>query len=114
MANRYYLSLRDPNKARGTNAAFSFSANGAAEFAARPQPARPGAALFLRWRDAEPEPEEGEGSLGAADPSATVSGEQSDLQIDLVAVTSLSGSVLKHRLTLLAGSGWELRDVTKA
>ena len=114
MANRYYLSLRDPNKARGTNAAFSFSANGAAEFAAQLQQALRSDDLFQRWRDAQPEPDEVEASLGATDPSATVSGEQDDLQIDLVAVTSLSGSVLKHRLTLLAGSGWELRDVTKA
>ncbi len=32
--------------------------------------------------------------------------------ISLVATTSLPGSVFKHRLRLLAGNGWQLRDVT--
>ena len=71
-------------------------------------------ALFRRSRDAQPEPDEVDDALAAIDPDATVAGEQQDLQIDLVAVTSLSGTVLKHRLKLLAGSGWELRDVTRA
>ena len=48
----------------------------------------------------------------SVDPAATVRGEQSSLAIDLVATTSLPGNVFKHRLRLLAGSGWELRDVT--
>ena len=39
-------------------------------------------------------------------------GEQHDLHIDLVATTSLPGGVFKQRLRLLAGSGWQLRDVT--
>ena len=30
---------------------------------------------------------------------------------DLVAHTSLSGDILRHRLRLLAGKAWELRDV---
>ena len=39
-------------------------------------------------------------------------GEQHDLHIDLIAVTSIPGGVLRHRLRLLAGSAWELRDVS--
>ena len=49
-------------------------------------------------------------SLAATDPAATVNGAHSDLRIDLIAVTSLPGSVLKHRLKLLAGSGCEVND----
>lgn len=114
MANRYYLSLKDPSKARGTGAAFAFTANGAAEFAAQLQQALRSDDLFNRWRNAQPEPDEVDETLAATDPAATVTGEQSDLRIDLVAVTTLPGSILKHRLTLLAGNGWELRDVAKA
>ena len=114
MANRYYLSLKDPSKAHGSDAAFAFSAHGADEFAAQLQHALRSDDLFQRWRAMQPEPDEVDDALAATDPATTVSGEQRDLQIDLVAVTSLSGTVLKHRLRLLAGNGWELRDVTKA
>ena len=114
MANRYYLSLNDPGKARGTDTAFAFTAQGAAEYAAQLQQALRSDDLFNRWRNAQPEPDEVDDLLSATDPAATVSGEQNDLRIDLVAVTSLPGSILKHRLNLLAGSGWELRDVAKA
>ena len=48
------------------------------------------------------------------DPEATVTGSQHATRVDLVATTSLPGSILKHRLRLLAGNGWELRDVTRA
>ena len=53
-------------------------------------------------------------ALGATDPNASVIGSQDDLHIDLVATSSIPGDVLKHRLRLLAGSSWELRDVTAA
>ena len=50
-------------------------------------------------------------NLGATDPQAMVTGEQSDLRINLKATTSLPGDLFKQRLRLLAGSHWELRDV---
>jgi len=43
-----------------------------------------------------------------------VSGQQRDLQVDLVATTSIPGPVFKQRLRLLAGSGWKLTDVKSA
>ena len=43
-----------------------------------------------------------------------MTGEQNDLRIDLVVTTGLSSAVFKHRLQLLAGRGWQLRDVTAA
>ena len=50
--------------------------------------------------------------LAAVDPDAVVTGQMDDLHVDLQAVTKLSGDVLKHRLRLLAGPHWQLRDVT--
>ena len=114
MATRYYLTLPDPQRARGSDAAFAFSAHGADEFAAQLQAALRSDALFQRWRAAQEDPDAVDAALGASDPQASVSGSQRDLRIDLVATTSLPGSVFKHRLRLLAGSGWELRDVTSA
>jgi hypothetical protein len=112
MPTRYYISLPDPGAARGSDAAFAFNAHGADEFAAQLQQALRSDGLFQRWRDAQEEPDEVDPALGATDPQATVTGRQDHLRIDLVVTTSISGSVFKHRLRLLAGGGWELRDVT--
>ena len=114
MATRYYISLPDPAKARGNDPAFAFTAQGGAGFAEQLQDALRSDGLFERWRAAQEDPDAVDPSLGATDPAATVSGRQDDLHVDLVATTTLPGSVLKHRLRLLAGSGWELRDVTAA
>lgn len=114
MATRYYLSLPDPKRARGTDATLAFSAHGAEEFAAQLQDALRSDALFARWRDAQEDPEAVDAALGATDPAATVTGRQDDLHVDLVATTAIPGSVLRHRLRLLAGDGWQLRDVTAA
>lgn len=114
MAVRYYISLPDPGRARGHDPAFSFDAHGAQEFAAQLQHALQTSSLFDRWRSRQDEPDEVDVSLGVIDADATVNGRQDDLSILLVATSSIPGHVLKHRLRLLAGSAWELRDVSAA
>jgi hypothetical protein len=114
MAVRYYINLPSPGRARGSDPAFSFSAQGADEFAAQLQDALNSSGYFERWRLTQPEPDEVDVALGVTDAQAQVSGQQKDLQIVLIATTSVPGQVLKHRLRLLAGSGWELRDVSAA
>ncbi len=114
MPVRYYISLKDPKQARGDDPALSFDAHGAEAFASQLQDALRGGTLFERWLKAQDDPDAIDPSLGATDPEATVRGEQDDLHIDLIVVTSIPGSVLKHRLRLLAGNGWELRDVSAA
>ncbi|HMS07651.1 MAG TPA: heparan-alpha-glucosaminide N-acetyltransferase domain-containing protein, partial [Burkholderiaceae bacterium] len=49
-------------------------------------------------------------ALGATDAAATVSGEQHDLAIRLVATTVLPGEILRQRLRLLAGQRWVSAD----
>lgn len=114
MATRYYISLPDPAKARGSDSSFSFTAQGADGLAEELQAALRSDALFERWRAAQEDPDAVDASLGATDADASVKGSQDDLHIDLVVTTSLPGSVFKHRLRLLAGTHWELRDVTAA
>lgn len=114
MPTRYFISLPDPAKARGSDPSLSFTAHGADEFAAQLQEALRGDGLFQRWLATQDEPDEVDPALAATDPAATVQGKLSDLRIDLIVTTSLSGTVLKQRLGLLAGNGWELRDVTAA
>ncbi len=108
---RYLIRLPDPTRARGTEPALSFTANGAAAFAEQLQEALATPALFERWRAMQNEPEEVDPALGATDPGAQVSGQQQDLHIELVADTRIPGEILRQRLRWLAGSHWELRDV---
>lgn len=114
MATRYHLRLPDPALARGPVASLAFRSVGAEGFAEELQAALRSSALFERWRDLQDDPDGVDASLSAVDPSAVVTGEQNDLSIRLQATTVLPGEVFKHRLRLLAGSHWELRDVTSA
>jgi hypothetical protein len=113
MATRYYLSLPDPAKARAAGD-FAFRSQGAEGLAEELQDALRSDGLFERWRAQQEDPDGVDPGLGATDPAATVSGEQHDLHIDLIAVTRIPGTVFKHRLRLLAGAAWELRDVSAA
>lgn len=114
MSTRYYIRLPDGAAARGDTAATSFTAHGAAEFAEQLQQAMRTTQVFDRWRGGQPDPDDVDPALGATDPNAIASGEQHDLHIDLVLTTTLPGDVVRHRLRLLAGSHWQLRDVTAA
>lgn len=112
MPQRYHLTLADPAKARGADPELSFRSSGADGLAQELQAALREPALFEAWRAQQEDPDEVDPAMGATDPAAIVSGEQRGLKIDLVATTSISGGILRHRLRLLAGSGWALHDVT--
>lgn len=108
---RYYIALPDPEKARGPEEAYSFHSSGAEGYAEQLQHALRNDSLFARWRDAQDEPDSVDPALGAVDPAAVVTGQIDDLHVDLVVETTIPSEVLKHRLRLLAGTGWQLRDV---
>lgn len=112
MKTRYFLRLPEPSKARGSDPALAFKSEGAEGLAAELQQALRGSELFDHWRQRQDDPDAVDASMGVTDAEAVVRGEQQDLAIDLVATTSLPGAVFKHRLRLLAGNGWQLRDVT--
>lgn len=114
MPTRYYISLPDPARARGSDAGLAFRAQGADGLAAELQEALRSDALFQRWRAQQDAPDEVDAALGATDANAMVDGKQEDLHIDLVVTTSLPSTVLRQRLGLLAGNGWQLRDVAAA
>lgn len=111
---RYYIRLPHPHQARGAEAAFAFKSDGAEGFAEELQAALRSPSLFEQWRAMQPDPDAVDLALGASDPQAQVQGEQSDLAIDLIATTKISGAAFKHRLYLLAGNHWQMRDVTSA
>lgn len=118
MALRYYITLPDPARARGEDAALAFTAHGADAFAQQLGEALREDGLFKRWVDArevdesEDDPEAAE--FAGTDPGARVEGRDKSGQVELIVTTALPGNVLRHRLRLLAGTGWQLRDVTGA
>jgi hypothetical protein len=114
MTTRYYIRLPDPANARGTDPDLSFRSQGADGFAEELQDALRGDGLFQRWQAKQEEPDDVDPALSATDPAALVTGQQDDLHIDLVVATVLSSAVLRQRMALLAGSHWQLRDVTAA
>lgn len=114
MATRFHITLPDSTLARGSNPSLAFTAQGADAFAEQLQQALRSDVLFERWRATQNDPDAVDKSLGATDPGATVEGVQDDLHIDLIVITSLPGDILRQRLRLLAGTGWQLRDVSAA
>lgn len=114
MPTRYFYSLPHPEKLRAESRPFGFVSDGAEGMAAELEQALRTRSLFERWQQTQEEPDEVDASLAATDPQASVKGKQSDLRIELVVTTSLPGSVLKHRLNLLAGHHWQLHDVSAA
>lgn len=114
MAKRYYLRLPDPQQAHGERIELAFRSVGPAGIAEELQAALRSPDYFERWRQQLDDPDGVEAGLGATDAQAQVIGQQADLHIDLTVTTELPAQVIRHRLTLLAGKHWQLRDVTFA
>jgi hypothetical protein len=109
--NRYYLSVADLARARGSAPALAYDGAGPGDFAAALQEALRSPVLFERWRALQPEPDEVDPALGATDAQAMVSAQVADLHVDVEVLTSLPMSLLRQRLNWLIGPNWKLRDV---
>jgi hypothetical protein len=112
--NHYYLSIADLAHARGDDPRFAYDGAGPNDFAEALQQALRNDALFQRWRAAQPDPDVVDGSLGVVDPAAQVTAQVADLRTDVDLVTDLPMSVVRHRLYLLIGAAWQLRDLRAA
>lgn len=113
-AQRYFINIGDLSKARGEHAQLSFDGVSPDSFASALQAALREPTLWQRWRDLQADPEAVDPSMGANDPQAVVNARQSDLHTEVEIVTVLPHSILKHRLSLLAGRAWQLHDVKAA
>ena len=111
---RYFISIEDLPKARGESHELSFHGGSPEGLASLLQDSLRTASLWQRWKSMQPDPDEVDPALGVSDPTATVTATQSDLHTDVQVVTSLPHAILKHRLTLLIGRNWTLRDVRAA
>lgn len=110
----FYISISDLASARGKIDSLSFNGTSADTFAIELQSALREPTLWQRWKAMQPDPDAVDPMLGASDAQAIVSAEQSDLHCDAQVTTVLPHAVLKHRLCLLIGSHWTLRDVQAA
>lgn len=107
----YFLSAKDIAKAKGPDPELSFEGIGPDKLAADIADAMRSDGLFQRWRAKQPEPDEVDPGLGVTDPSASATGELSPGdRHDVKLTTSLPMRIVKHRLNLLIGNSWELRD----
>jgi len=112
--NHYYLSIADLAHASGPDPRFAYAGAGPNDFAAELQRSLRDDSLFDRWRAAQPDPDAVDTSLGATDPAATVSAQVADLHTEVDLITELPMSVVRHRLFLLIGGAWKLRDMRAA
>ena len=106
----YYLSVADMTKAKGPDPELSFEGIGPEKLAADIADAMRSDRLFERWRAKQPEPDEVDPSLGVTDANASAKGELSNNRTDVQLTTVLPMRIVKHRLNLLIGSSWQLRD----
>jgi hypothetical protein len=115
LRNHYYLSIDDLVHARGPVAELAYDGAGPDDFAAALRAALQQPSLFERWRAMQEEPDEVDPALGAVDPEATVQAKVDDMQrVDVDLVTALPMSIVRHRLNLLIGANWTLRDMRAA
>ena len=112
--NHYYLSIADLAHARGADPRFAYDGAGPGDFAAALQQALSDDDLFQRWRKVQPDPDAVDAALGAVDPAAQVNAKVADLHTEVDLVTDLPMSVVRHRLYLLIGAAWQLRDMRSA
>lgn len=113
-AQRYYLTIDDLANAHGPDPDLAFQGSSPQGFADALQQALREDVLFQRWRAKQPDPDEVDDSLAPVDPNATVTARQDDLHANVEVVTSLPHSILRHRLAILIGQHWKLRDVRAA
>lgn len=111
---RYMFVIDDLPRARGESQELSFEGDSPETFAAMLQQALREPTLWQRWRAMQPDPDAIDPALGANDPNATVEAHQSDIHVSVEVRTSLPHSIIQHRLTLLVGHHWTLRDVSAA
>ena len=110
----YYLSIADLDSAAGEDSRFAYDGAGPNDFAAALQQSLRGEDFFQRWRAAQDDPDAVDKSLGAIDAQAQVTARVVDLHTEVDLITDLPMAVVKHRLLLLIGHGWQLHDMRDA
>ncbi len=109
---RFFFTIDDLAHARGDDPAFSFDGVSPETLARVLQAALREPGLWERWRAAQEEPDDVDPASGATDPAATVNGSLASNRSEITVTTTLPHAIVKHRLDLLIGRHWKLRDVS--
>ena len=108
----YFITIDDLGRAQGNEPSLRFNGESPETLAAQLQAALREPALWERWRLLQDDPDEVDPTTGATDPAASVSGSLAAHRSELKVTTSLPHAIVKHRLDLLIGPSWKLRDVS--
>ncbi|HTM29520.1 MAG TPA: hypothetical protein VL097_09245 [Rhodanobacter sp.] len=112
--NRYYIAVADLARARGVDQRFAWTGVDPQDFAGALQRALRTDELFGQWRAVQDDPEAVDEAIAASDPEAAVSARVADLHTEVELVTDLPMRVVRHRLNMLIGPNWTLRDMRAA
>lgn len=113
-AQRFFITVNNVSESRGDAAELSFNGGSPEHLASVLQGALREPALWQRWRAMQEDPDEVDPATGATDPTAMVSGSLEANRAELIVTSSLPHAIVKHRLDLLIGRHWKLRDVSSA
>ena len=111
-AQTYFLTIDDLANARGTDPSYAFDGVSPETLASVLQAALREPGLWERWRSGQEDPEAVDPASGATDPTASVSGSLAANRSEIKVTTRLPHAIVKHRLDLLIGNSWKLRDVS--
>ena len=111
-AQRYFFTIDDLASARGADPALAFDGVSPETLASVLQSALREPDLWERWRAGQEDPDEVDPTTGATDPAATVTGSLAADRSEIKVTTTLPHAIVKHRLDLLIGHNWKLRDVS--
>jgi hypothetical protein len=111
-AQRYFITIEDLSNSRGESSELSFDGGSPEHLASVMQAALRDPGLAERWRTMQDEPDEVDPSVVAVDPAATVSASLQAQRSEMIVTTNLPHAIVKHRLELLIGRNWKLRDVS--
>jgi hypothetical protein len=107
----FLIKIDNPDQARGPEPALAFAGLTITSLAEELGAALRTPALFERWRQLQDEPDEVDPALGSTDPTSTVVGKDEGSRHYLEVQTTLPHALLSHRLNMLVGPNWTLRDV---
>lgn len=111
-AQRYFITVENVSASRGESPELSFDGGSPEHLASALQGALREPGLWERWRARQEDPDQVDPATGVTDPGATVTGSLESQRAEIIVTTTLPHAIVKHRLDLLIGRNWKLRDVS--
>ena len=111
-AQRYFITIEDLSASRSDLSELAFDGGSPEHLAQVFTAVLREPDFWQRWRATQENPDEVDAATGVIDPAATVTGSLEAQRSELIVTTNLPHAIVKHRLDLLIGRHWKLRDVS--